>query len=92
MSLNRQPCLTLCNAYAFEELVAELGSAFLVAHLGLAGARLEHHASYIESWLRVLRSDATAVFTASRHANAAFQFLVAGECAEEAGEPDKLAA
>ena len=80
------------EAYAFEELVAELGSAFLVAHLGLAGARLEHHASYIESWLRVLRSDPTAVFAASRHANAAFRFLVGGESADGAGEPELLAA
>jgi antirestriction protein ArdC len=68
-------------AYAFEELVAELGSAMLVAHLGLPGACLEHHASYVESWLRVLRSDASAIFTASRHASAAFQ-LIAGTAAD----------
>ena len=80
------------DAYAFEELVAELGSAFLVAHLGLVGARLEHHASYIESWLRVLRSDPTAVFAASRQASAAFRFLVGGESEEDTAEPELLAA
>ena len=64
------------ESYAFEELVAELGSAFMVAHLGLEGARLENHASYIDSWLNVLKNDKNAVFTASRHANAAYQFLL----------------
>jgi antirestriction protein ArdC len=64
------------EAYAFEELVAELGSAFMVAHLGLEGARLENHASYVQSWVKVLKSDKNAVFTASRHANAAYQFLM----------------
>ena len=64
------------DAYAFEELVAELGSAFVVAHLGLEGARIENHASYVESWLKVLRSDKSAIFTASRHANAAYQFIM----------------
>ena len=80
------------DAYAFEELVAELGSAFLVAHLGLPGARLEHHASYIESWLRVLRSHPNAIFTASRHANAAFQFIVGGLSVDEAADSASIAA
>lgn len=64
------------EAYAFEELVAELGSAFIVAHLGLEGAQIENHASYIQSWLKVLKNDKNAIFTASRHANAAFQFVL----------------
>ena len=64
------------EAYAFEELVAELGSAFVVAHLGLEGARLENHASYVQSWLKVLKNDKNAVFTASRHANAAYQLIM----------------
>lgn len=78
-------------AYAFEELVAELGSAVLVAHLGLAGATLEHHANYIESWLRVLRADSSAIFVASRHANAAFQFIV-GATVEGASSEAEIAA
>jgi len=64
------------DAYAFEELVAELGSAFLVARLGLAGARMENHASYIQSWLKVLKQDKSAVFTASKHAHAAYQLIL----------------
>lgn len=69
------------EAYAFEELVAELGSAMLVAHLALPGARLEHHASYIESWLRLLKRDPGAIFAASRLAGAAFRFIT-GEGAD----------
>jgi antirestriction protein ArdC len=64
------------EAYAFEELVAELGSAFVVAHLGLEGARLENHASYVGSWLKVLKNDTNAIFTASRHATAAYQHIM----------------
>jgi antirestriction protein ArdC len=79
------------QAYAFEELCAELGSAMLVAHLGLAGARLENHASYVESWLRILRGDATAIFAASRQASAAFQFIV-GRSADSDCDTDELLA
>lgn len=64
------------EAYAFEELVAELGSAFLVARLGLAEARMENHASYVQSWLKILKNDKTAIFTASKHAHAAYQHIL----------------
>jgi len=64
------------EAYAFEELVAELGSAFLVARLGLTGARMENHASYVQSWLKILKNDKTAIFTASKHAHAAYQHIL----------------
>lgn len=76
------------EAYAFEELVAELGSAFLVAHLGLEGARIENHANYVQSWLKVLRNDKNAVFTASRHATAAYQFILTR--AGVAAQPDAI--
>ncbi|MDM0058935.1 ArdC family protein [Variovorax fucosicus] len=66
-------------AYAFEELVAELGSAFLMGHCGLVEATVEGHAAYLDSWLQVLRGDRTAIFTAARHAGAAFDFILARE-------------
>lgn len=74
------------ESYAFEELVAELGSAFLVAHLGLKGARIENHAVYIQSWLKVLKNDKNAVFIASRHASAAYQYIT--ERAGVSAQPD----
>lgn len=60
--------------YAAEELVAELGSAFFCAHAGIAG-RLQH-ASYIDSWLKVLKSDSRAIFTAASKAQQACDFLL----------------
>jgi antirestriction protein ArdC len=66
-------------AYAFEELVAELGSAFVMGHCGLVNATIEGHAAYLDSWLQVLKNDRTAIFTAARHAGAAFEFIVAKE-------------
>lgn len=63
-------------AYAFEELVAELGSAFVMGHCGLVNATVEGHAAYIDAWLQVLRGDRTAIFTAARLAEDAFAFIV----------------
>jgi len=66
-------------AYAFEELVAELGSAFVMGHCGLVDATVEGHAAYLDSWLQVLKNDRTAIFTAARHAGAAFEYILARE-------------
>ena len=58
-----------------EELVAELGSAFLSADLDLALAPRDDHAAYIASWLKVLSGDRRAIFTAAAHAQRAADFL-----------------
>ncbi len=63
------------EAYAMEELVAEMGSAFLTDHCGLSGAL--QHASYIESWLQALRNDKRLIFTAASQAQKAADFLLA---------------
>lgn len=63
------------EGYAMEELVAELGAAFLCADLQIAAEVREDHASYIESWLKVLQNDTRAVFTAASHASKAVDFL-----------------
>lgn len=63
------------EGYAAEELVAELGSAFLAADLGLVPEPREDHASYIASWLKVLKDDKRAIFTAAAHAERAVGFL-----------------
>ncbi|MFZ5557668.1 MAG: ArdC family protein [Pseudomonadota bacterium] len=63
------------EAYAFEELIAELGSAFLIADIGLVDATLDGHASYVSSWLRILKNDKRAVFTAASQAVKAHEFL-----------------
>jgi antirestriction protein ArdC len=63
------------EGYAMEELVAELGSAFLSADLDLTPEVRADHAAYIEGWLKVLKSDKRAIFTAASHAQRAVDFL-----------------
>ncbi len=63
------------EAYAVEELVAELGAAFLCADLGLSPEPRLDHAGYIESWLKVLKADSRAIFTAAGKAQAAVDWL-----------------
>lgn len=59
--------------YAAEELVAELGAAFLCAHLGIKGEL--RHAGYIGSWLKLLAEDPRAIFTAAAKASQAADYL-----------------
>jgi antirestriction protein ArdC len=61
--------------YAAEELVAELGAAFLCADLAITPDPRADHASYIASWLEVLKNDKRAIFTASAHAQRAADYL-----------------
>jgi antirestriction protein ArdC len=63
-------------SYAMEELVAELGSAFLSAQLGLAPEPRPDHAGYVASWLRVLEHDGRAILTASAKAQEAVDYLL----------------
>ena len=63
--------------YAFEELVAELGSAFVNAEIGIIGSTLENHANYIDSWLQVLKNDKRAIFKAAALATKAHQYIMA---------------
>lgn len=64
------------EAYAFEELVAEIGSAFLNAELGFIDATLENHASYVDSWVTVLKRDKKAIVSAAALAAKAHQFIM----------------
>jgi antirestriction protein ArdC len=75
------------NAYAAEELIAELGAAFTCAHLGLSTEPREDHAQYIQSWLKVLKADKRAIFTAASKAQQACDWLV-----ERAGQSVEVAA
>ena len=63
-------------AYAAEELVAEMSSAMLGAELGLPVAHLDNHASYIESWIKLLRHDDRAILTAAARAEEASSLLL----------------
>lgn len=63
------------EGYAMEELVAELGSAFMSADLDLVPEVREDHAAYIDSWLKVLKNDKRAIFSAAAYAQKAADFL-----------------
>ena len=63
------------EGYAMEELVAELGAAFLAADLTLTPEVRDDHAAYIASWIKVLKDDKRAIFTAASHAQRAADLL-----------------
>jgi antirestriction protein ArdC len=72
------------DAYAFEELIAEMGAAFLCAESGIAYTT--QHASYIDNWLKVLKSDKKALFTAASQAQKAADYCLKSTAAEESEE------
>jgi antirestriction protein ArdC len=76
------------EGYAIEELVAELGAAFLCADLDLTPEVRGDHAAYIASWIAVLKNDKRAIFTAASHAQRAVDFLhgLQPQAAAEAAE------
>ena len=63
------------DAYAIEELVAELGAAFLCGDLSISAEPRADHAAYIDSWLTVLKNDKRAIFAAAAQAERAAQYL-----------------
>lgn len=64
-------------SYAFEELIAELGASYLCADLGITTELRPDHAAYIANWLKVLKDDKKAIFTAASQADKAARFLLA---------------
>lgn len=63
------------SAYAREELIAELTSAFLCAHLGIVPQI--RHADYLDHWLQILKEDCRAIFHATSQASKASEFILA---------------
>ena len=80
------------NDYSKEELVAEMGAAFLSASAGISPPTIEQSASYLQSWINVLRGDKRLVVTAAASAQKAAD-LVLGTTFETASTPtQKIAA
>jgi len=61
--------------YAAEELVAEIGAAFLCCELGITQELRADHAQYLANWLQLLKDDSKAIFTAAARASEAAIFL-----------------
>lgn len=78
------------DSYAFEELVAELGSSFLCSMLGIHHGFREDHAKYLKHWLGVLKGDKNAIMTAASHAQKAADYIMDAVEAQE--EDDAVAA
>ena len=78
------------EGYAQEELVAELGAAFLAADLGLTPEPRDEHAAYIASWLKALKNDKRFIFQAASHAQRAVDYLHG--CQPLIDEEDEVAA
>ncbi|AOH87147.1 hypothetical protein AWL63_23550 (plasmid) [Sphingomonas panacis] len=76
------------NAYSFEELVAEIGSGLICAHLGLPNELHDSHASYVGHWLGILKGDKTAIIHAAAKAEQAFNYLSSFSNGDDAQEPE----
>jgi len=63
------------NDYAFEELIAEIGAAFVCSQYGI-NSEIENHASYLSNWIQVLKGDNAAFFTAASAAQKAAALLL----------------
>ena len=63
------------QGYAREELVAEIGAAFLCCDLAITLEPRDDHAAYLDHWLKVLKEDKRAIFQAAAHAQRAVDFL-----------------
>ena len=64
------------NTYALGELVAEIGSCFLMGELGLpTTSNLTNHASYLKSWLKGMNGDPKFIFRAAAQASKAVEFV-----------------
>jgi antirestriction protein ArdC len=76
------------EAYAGEELVAELGATFLAARFGVEVEPHEEHAAYLASWLRSLKADPRALYRAAKDAQVATEYLLAAAGEEAAPEAE----
>jgi len=74
------------HGYAFEELIAEIGSAFLCADAGIAPAVLDASASYIAEWLKRLSTEPRWIIDASAQAERATEFILGREARDETTE------
>lgn len=77
------------EAYAFEELIAETTSALCCAATGITPEPRPDHAQYLNNWLKVLRGDKKAIFTAFSKAQAAADFIMDGKAPTPEPEPTR---
>lgn len=66
------------RSYAYEELVAEIGSLFVCSEAGIiqTAGEFQNHASYVESWLKSINENPNTIFHAASEANKACEYLI----------------
>jgi antirestriction protein ArdC len=79
------------QAYAAEELVAELGATFLAARFGIEIEPAEEHVAYLAGWLKSLKADGKALYRAAKAAQDSTEYLL-GLAAGEVEETEEVAA
>lgn len=87
----RKKYATHKEQYAREELVAELGSAFLCSEIGCINETLENHANYLDNWLSVIKSDKKAIFKACADAQKAADYIMKNWSGIEQEEAEAVA-
>lgn len=80
--LDRFSRFTDRKAYAFEELIAEIGNCMTCARLGLT-PDFDQSGAYVQSWLRALKDDKRLIFKAASEAQKAAEWLAKGKPTEE---------
>jgi antirestriction protein ArdC len=64
------------HEYSKEELVAEMGAAFLCGHCGIEATTLENSAAYLAGWLKALKNDKTLLVHAAAQAQKSSDFIL----------------
>jgi antirestriction protein ArdC len=64
------------NPYCKEELIAEMGAAFLCGHAEIAERTVDNSAAYLQNWLEQLRNDKTLIVQAAAQAQKAADFIL----------------
>ena len=73
------------DTYAFEEMLVEIGAATMCCALEITNEPRPDHAQYVNHWLRILKSDNRAIFTASAAASRAIDYLYGLQPQSEGG-------
>ena len=84
-----EPAAFGSQSYSKEELVAEMGAAFLCGRAGIVERTIDNSAAYVRSWLQRLKDDARLVVLAAAQAQKAADFILGrqyGEPESEAGQ------
>jgi antirestriction protein ArdC len=71
------------HEYSKEELVAEMGAAFLCGHCGIENNTIENSAAYLQGWLKALKNDKTLLVHAAAQAQKASDYIMGHMLGEE---------